>query len=52
MLSPPASLSVTDSYCDAVVVELSQTPEDDSHRRWRCACRADELVTVGAYLIH
>ena len=31
-----------------VVVELPQTPEDDAQKRYSCAWKADELVTVGA----
>ena len=29
-----------------VVVELSQTPEDDPQKRCSCAWKADELITV------
>ena len=29
-----------------VVVELPQTPEDDHQKRYSCAWKADELITV------
>ena len=44
--------SVSASYGDVTVVvdvvELPQSPEDDSLKRLSCSRKADELVTVGA----
>ena len=32
------------------VVQLPQAPDDDHHKRSRCAWKADELVTVGTWV--
>ena len=44
-------LLITVFACDdVVVVELPQTPEVDPQKRWSCAWKADEIITVGAWV--
>ena len=45
-------MPLSNEYGDkVVVVVLPQAPEDDPQKRYSCACKADELVTVGVWVV-